>query len=68
VFATVTKLGSTMRRTQLSPRTIADVVTVGDYVYLPNEGWFRIKIESTLSDAGEKVDAVYKHLHKMERG
>jgi hypothetical protein len=67
-FATVTELGGTMQRTRLSSMTIADVVTFGDYVYLPNEGRFQIKIEVTLLDSGEKVEAVFQHLHEMDQG
>ncbi|MFQ6004182.1 MAG: hypothetical protein ACE5OQ_01650 [Woeseia sp.] len=68
VFATVMALGGVTRRTQLMPMTIADVVTFGNYVYLPNEGLYRIKIELTLLDSARKVEAIFQHVHAMDQG
>jgi hypothetical protein len=66
VFATVTELGGTTQRTPLEPMTIADVVTFGNYVHLPNDGHYRIKIELRQLDSNKTVQAVFQHLHVIE--
>lgn len=66
VYATVVELGGGMRRTPLAQMTIGDVVTYGDYIHLPDEGYYRIKIEIILADSKKKVEAVFTHQHVNE--